>query len=249
MSLLDFQRALSELVMSPQFRRQVAAEPDAALAPFDLSERDRQRLARIAHDERIKAGTIIHRSFRLATLSNALPRTCRALGAEGVRELATAYWRDNLPRNYFYAQEAARFGAFALERLRSGETSYRYLPEVLLAELAILELGFGVPWSADPEPGLAPGMLLRLDPRCRIVRFDHDPDVLLPALKAGLPPDLPEGEHYLLVTSAGTAGSTFRQIETAQGRALCAIGEGAEADSELVAELIAAGYVRSAPIS
>ncbi len=252
MSLLDFQRALSELVMSPQFRRQVAAEPDAALAPFDLSERDRQRLATIAHDDRVKAGTIIHRSFRLATLSNTLPRTCRALGGEGVRELATAYWRDNLPRNYFYAQEAARFGAFALEHLRNGETRYRYLPEVLHAELAMLELGFGVPWSAEPDLGLAPGMPLRLDPRCRIVRFEHDPDVLLPALKAGLPPDLPEEEHYLLVASAGTAGTTLRQLGATEGRALHAIAAAAdgaelEPDPEMVSELIAAGYVRAVP--
>ncbi|HEY0782750.1 MAG TPA: hypothetical protein VGE98_09865, partial [Thermoanaerobaculia bacterium] len=174
MSLRGFQQALSELVMSPQFRRQVAAEPAAALAAYDLSPRESERLATIAHDERIKAGTIIHRSFRLATLSNTLPRTCRALGGEGVRELATAYWKDNLPRNYFYAQEAVRFARFALARLAESEVRYRYLPEVLLAELAMLELRAEEPWQPTPDPGaLVAGRAgrLALDPRCRVVRF------------------------------------------------------------------------------
>lgn len=239
MSLRGFQQALSELVMQPALRRRLAEGPDeetaAALAAYDLSERERRRLASLARDPGVKTGTTIHRSFRLSMLANALPRTCKALRPPELKELVYAYWREHLPRSYQYLPEARGFAEFALARVRAGALANPFAEEVLEAELAMISLARAPAWQPpEAEPGEAgEGSALRLHPLCRVVSFRHHPDALLAALAAGPPSgDLPEGEHYLLLLSAGEGKIDLRALGREQGRMLRACeGEGASVGS------------------
>ncbi|HVR99092.1 MAG TPA: hypothetical protein VMW27_20910 [Thermoanaerobaculia bacterium] len=250
MSLRGFQQALSELVMSPRFRSRVAEGPGEALAAYDLSDQERRRLESLAHDAGMKTGTLIHRSFRLSMLSNTLPRTCKVLGTQGLKELIDAYWRDHLPRNYVYAQEARRFAAFVLERLRAGEVANDYVEEVLETELALLALGEEPPWQLprDEPPAGPAGWTSRLHPSCRIVPFRHDPDRVLGTLAQGnVPADLPVGEFYLLLV--GRDGTVdLKPVSREQGRLLQAYDGGGgrvepgPAPPE-VGELVRTGYL------
>jgi hypothetical protein len=270
MSLGEFQRALSDLVMSPAFRDRVAAAPAAALAPFDLTARERARLQRVARDSGVKAGTLIHRSFRLSMLSNTLPRTCKVLGPEGLRDVVHAYWQENPPRTLFYVREARRFGDFALDRFRRGVFVNDFLPELLEAELDILllsRLDPSVPAMVPVElpvepPGDLAAAVPRLHPRCRVVRFRRDPEVVLAETGAGrIPGELPAGEHYLLLATAGGGDVLLRPIPVEWGRALLACdGETAVAAlaaddrfageppfTDVARELAAEGYLVFAP--
>jgi hypothetical protein len=233
MSLLGFQQALAELVMTPALRRRVAeggAGDGEALAAYDLSDRERRRLQALARDPGLRTGTTIHRSFRLSMLANVLPRTCKALAPQALRALVHAYWKENLPRSLEYVPEARRFAAYALARSRAGEVpDHPYLDEVLETELAILALAELPAWEPPTESGpeSAPGDgpeagALPSDPRRRVVPFRHDPDAVLQPLAAGEAPPagLPEGEHYLLLTARGGGRVNLRAVGRDEGRAL-----------------------------
>ncbi len=224
MSLLGFQQALAELVMTPALRRRVAQggeEIGEALAVYDLSDRERRRLQALAADPGLRTGTTIHRSFRLSMLANVLPRTCKALAPQALRVLVHAYWKENLPRSLEYVPEARRFAEYALARSRAGEVpDHPYLDEVLETELAILALAELPAWEQPTEP--APDDGRELAPRRRLVPFRHDPDAVLGPLAAGEAPPagLPEGEHYLLLTAGGGGRVNLRAVGRDEGRAL-----------------------------
>ena len=221
MSLLGFQQALSELVMTPALRRRIAeggAAVGDALAAYELSDRERRRLAALARDPGLKTGTTIHRSFRLSMLANALPRTCKVLAPQALRELVRVYWKEHLPRSLQYVPEARRFAEYARGRSRAGEIpDHPYLDEVLETELAILDLGELPAWEPAADALAADG-----DPRRRVVPFRHDPDAVLGPLAAGQAPPagLPEGEHYLLLTARGGGRVDLRALPCEEGRAL-----------------------------
>jgi len=254
MSLPEFQRALSEMVMSPGFRNRVAEDPGGALSAFDLSERELRRLEALARDARLKTGTILHRSTRLSMLSNTMPRTCRVLGPKGLKELTHAYWSEHPPYSAFFIQEGIRFGRFALDRLAEGQDLAR---AVLEAELAMLELteAEGV-WEEPRElpPPPASGVWVpRLHPLCRAVRFRHPPLAVFAELDAGrVPRDLPEGERILLLVLTAPKRVSLHDLPPDQGRALLA-ADGRTTAAELCRtrplevrafeEMLAAGYL------
>lgn len=258
MSLTVFQHVLSRLVTSPPFRAQVAESPAEALAPFDLTGRERGRLEVIARDAGLRTGTMIHRSFRLSMLTNTLPCTCKALGAEGVKEIVHAYWLDQPSRSLLYVQEGLRFGAWALPRLRQDD-GHPFLPEVLEAEVAMLELSRQELWQTPPPPSQETGdnlegLVPRLHPYLRVIRFRRDPDVVMSELAADrMPEGLPEGEHYLLVRSTTPGKVEFGQAPPEAGRVLLACaGEGPsgpfdEEGAEMVRELVEEGYLVLVP--
>jgi len=200
MSLPDFQRALSDLVMSPILRAQVAEDASAGLAAYDLSDREHRRLVALARDPGLRTGTLIHRASRLAMLSNTIPRTCRALGPRALKELVHAYWSENPPQSMLYVQEATRFADYVRARLAAGTFEHPFLREMLDTELAILTLA--------KEGGE------------RVIPFRHDPDAVLQRLDAGQPLDgLEEGEFYLQITALGSGKVAMKAIPAEQGRA------------------------------
>lgn len=255
MSLPAFQHALSRLVMSPPFRTQVVESPAEALADLDLTQRERERLEALARDSGLRTGTMIHRSFRLSMLTNTLPRTCKALGPEGIKETVHAYWLEQPSRSLLYVQEGLRFGAWALPRLRREGGGNPFLPEVLEAEIALLELARQELWETPPPEPPAPqeateGLIPRLHPYLRVIRFRRDPDLVLSELAADrMPEGLPEGEHYLLVRSTAPGKVEAGQAPPEAGRVLLACageeppGPFDEEGEELVRELVEEGFL------
>lgn len=240
MSLKSYQQILGDLVMDPGLRAAMAAEGETALAGFDLTPTERRRLVAMVGDPGpgLKATTVIHRAFRLSMLAYTLPMTCEALGPAGVKEITHAYWREHLPKNFYYVQEALRFARFARDHLAEKGEEHPLLPEVLEAEIRMLELGSTV-WTSVPAtlPDDEKAFIPRLPPGCCVLRFRRDPVAVLTALRAERQPgDLPEGEHYLLLTSLGPENIDLRGIDRDFGRALAACPEAASV-RELVERL------------
>lgn len=140
MSLLSFQQALSELVMSPEFCSKVKNDFEQALSAFDLTPLEHQRLAILATQPGLGIGTMIHRSLRLSVLVSTLPKTCTVLESQNFKEIMHEYWRTQLSRNFYYKQEATRFGEFIFAQLKQGKIQNEFLEEILRFELAELSL-------------------------------------------------------------------------------------------------------------
>lgn len=271
MSFVAFQQAMADLVMSPARRVEIHEDPAAGLAAFDLTAAERERLIALAADPGpgFRTATVIHRSFRLSMLANTLPLTCRALGAFGVRDVMQAYWEEHLPRNFYYAAEARRFGGFARAWFAREGFAHPLLPEVLEVEIALHDLAETAPWpgvegaagSAQVAAALAdPGAWsARLAAGCRLLRFRRDPAVVLAELRAGRPvPELPEGEHYLLLVARPDREVDHRALDSASGRllyacdgetSLAALAAAAVGDDvhRPIDALLATGYLELAP--
>jgi hypothetical protein len=225
MSLQDFQRALSDLVMSPGLRARVLEEPAAGLAGYELSDQEHRRLAALARDPGLRTGTVLHRASRLSMLSNTIPRTCRVLGGRGLKELVHAYWSEHPPQSMLYVQEAGRFADYAFARLDAGTFANPFLREVLEMELGTLLLSRAAGAWEPPagETGAEVPERPRLHPFCRLVTFRHDPDAVVQALDAGRPLDgLAEEEHFLLLSAAGGGRVACQKVPVEQGRVLAA---------------------------
>ncbi|HKH45900.1 MAG TPA: hypothetical protein VKM72_14655 [Thermoanaerobaculia bacterium] len=246
MSLQGFQQALTDLVMSPALRARVAEDPSACLAGYDLSDLERRRLEALARDPRVRTPTLLHRSFRLSMIANTLPRSCKALGPRGLRELTHAYWGEGPPRTMQFVKEALRFGGYALGRLRDGSFQHDFLEELLETEMAALTLDrSGAAWEAGERavPDDLAFRTPRLHPACRVIPWRHDPDAVLAALDAGRPLEgFEEGEHCLLLAAAGAGKLITKTFGTAERRALLA-ADGTRTVGDLCAELDLPGRV------
>ena len=232
MSLRAFQHALSELVMSRRFCAAVQSDPDAALAAYELDPRERGRLAAIARQPGVRIGAMIHRSFRLNAIAARLPLTCAALGRAGITHVIGGYLAEQPPGTLYYNRETARFGAYVLERAARGELAYPHLEDVLRLELALVELGDAPPLEplAAPDLPADPGArAARLDRQHRVLRFSHDPQVLLPALRARqMPQQVPAGDYWLLLSCPGGQSVQMALLDPRLG-ALLARCDGATA--------------------
>ncbi len=223
MSLLAFQQALAAMVAAPDARRRAAAG-DEHEWPSDLDARELLRLRALARDPGLRTGTLIHRSFRLSMLASSLPRSCKALGAQAIKTLTHAFWSVQPPRSLLYRREALRFAAYALPRLRAGEFASPWLPEVLEAEAAGLELLEQADMGLLARTPDAFESTPRLAPECRLVSFRHEPLAIMDGLAAGrLPEGLAEGEHYLLVRLATPGRVELLALDARDGRALGAL--------------------------
>lgn len=238
MSLLAFQQTLAALVASAEWRRRAAAG-DESDWPADLEPRERRRLRALALAPGLRTGAIIHRSFRLSMLSTSLPRTCKALGPQAIKALTHDFWRGHAPRSLLYRREALRFAAYALPRLRAGEFANAWLPEVLEAEAALLEL---LEWADEGRSAVAQSDGWRLAPGCRVVRFRAEPLGVLGALAEGrLPAESVAGEHYLLLRYEPPGRVELRPLTREHGRLLTTPGRAGETDA--LTELRAQGLL------
>lgn len=221
MSLQVFQHVLAEMVMSPSFRVAVQDNAEQALAAFQLAPHERQRLATIAHDPGVKIGTMIHRSFRVGMFANRLPRTCTALGKQGLQDILLEYWETHPPQTLFYAQEAARFASFVSTQIIQGKLSNPYVEAVLKLELGLIELasssGVLVQDALDIEH-ISLDTSVVTHPACRVIQFDHDPNILLQSLNAGEVPEMvPRGEYYILLRRSADGQMHTHQISSDLG--------------------------------
>jgi len=245
MSLLAFQLALADMTASHAFCARVAADPDAALADYELTPVERRRLAAAAGQPGMRVNCSLYRYNRIVTLVAVLPGTVHLL-ADEARAVADEFWAAHPPdRNM--RRESERFAAFIRAALESGRLASPYLREVVDYEMARYLL------AAAPRPGRlaepadvgdADGLVV-LHPLVRVAAFAHDPAVLLPHLAAKRPPpypDVPEGEHYLLLDRRDGAYRE-RPLDPRLARALIAAAAGEAATGCERDELFAAALL------
>lgn len=204
MSLLGFQLALADISASVEMCARVAADPDAALAGYELTPLERRRIEFAAGQKGMRVNVALYRYNRIITLVTVLPGTLHLLGGEG-RAVADEFWAQGGPdRNM--RREAQRFAAFVRRALDVGRLASPYLREVVDFEMARYEVAMAphpvllaqVAEAAErwPDGPLVP------HPLVRVASFSHDPDVLLSHVAYKRPPPYPdaaEGEFYLLL--------------------------------------------------
>jgi hypothetical protein len=195
-SLAAFQTALARLVLDPRWREEVHASGPSVL-PEGLSERERRRLGEAAAHPGLAVTATLVRSFRLGKIITLLPLTRRLLGDTVLAREARRFWAEQPPRTFYALDEALAFAATLLRRrLRNP-----FLEEVVGFERAMLELG-------RPRPA---GVRVRSE----VVRFRHDPRVVLGALSAGRRPPrrLPERRSALVASLAADGRLDWRAAE------------------------------------
>jgi len=108
---MAFQRAYADLAASPRLCLAVRADPVAALAPYDLEARERDRLARAVWQRGMDANCTLYRVTRITALNTVMPLTLKLLKPV-LRELLDAYWEDHPVHDVRFTHEAARFIAW-----------------------------------------------------------------------------------------------------------------------------------------
>ncbi|MBW4596692.1 MAG: hypothetical protein KME46_28275 [Brasilonema angustatum HA4187-MV1] len=227
MTLVGFQQALSELVMSSEFCLQVLTSPDLALGVFDLTPLEHQRLVFLARTPGLGIGRMLHRSFRLSMLVNLLPKTCTVLNTQNLNQVFNIYWQTQPPRNFYYQQEAVRFGEFLLAQLEQGTIQNEFLEEILRFEISVLSLMRFIPEQVvgnnSLKLGVSEDFFPHLNPQYRIVFFRHEPDSLLTTLNEGRVPESGlQGDYYLLLTMSSTNQLQIKPIGSRLGEILLA---------------------------
>lgn len=196
MSLLSFQKALTDLIASPQLCLQLRNDPQAVLLQYDLTNRERLRLRTVVYQRGMSVSCTLYRVNRITPVYTMLPYTCFLLGAQ-LMPVIEEFWAIDNRSDLQFKREISIFGEFLLQKLLSGELVNPYLREIVVMELAINELKF-LPRELlmennNEETGL--------HPLVRLVPFDHSPERLLTALANMQLPEQEEdtGEYWLML--------------------------------------------------
>jgi hypothetical protein len=200
-TLPAFQQALCDLIASPELCVAVRADGSEFFGRYDLSARERDRLHAIVWQRGMATSCTLYRSNRVTPIYTLLHYTCLVLG-DRLKETLDAYWAATELRDLQFKNEIERFASFLRERIATGALADAYVEEVLDFELAVNELRFA-PRRAIlgriRDAGAVPAPAAR--ELTRIVRFCHDPSVVLNALAEGrVPHGLPEQETVLLLS-------------------------------------------------
>jgi hypothetical protein len=210
MSLLAFQRAMADMAAQPALCRRLLDEGAAALAGYDLTPLEVQRLLSAADQRGMRMNCMLYRNGRLSPLVSQLPGTFHVLGFR-LREVAEAFWVENprVPRGV--PGEMRRFAAFLRRRMAQGALEDSLLAEVLDWEMETYELALLPPERtrqsvADAAARARPDAPLRPHPLVGVARFTREPFAVVRALaeKRPLPYDHAEpGEYHVLVDFRG----------------------------------------------
>jgi hypothetical protein len=242
-SLSGFQRALADMVAAPELAMAVRRRDSHALEPYDLSDRERRRLEAVALQPGMDVNCTLYRGNRLTPIVMLLPYTCFVLG-DRMKSIAERFWADS-HTDLQFRNEIEHFAAFVRELIRTGAIEEPLLEEILSFELAANELRFLPRRQIAQRPADACGSRLALHPLVRLVRFRHDPKVLLELLAAmaPLPYDLEEGDYPLLLV-AGAEELDVRRVDPRLARMLEALADdGLAIDPDDVQLLIEEGLV------
>lgn len=169
MSIAEFQRAFADLIASPE--RCVALRDGAedVLAGYDMTPRERKRLAAMVQDEAMSVNCSLYRVNRLIPVYSVLPHSCRLLGDRLMDEL-DAFWAASRHATLQYRWESWRFGLWLEERIAA-----RRLPGGPVEDAVRLEMAMFDVQSAQRGGNGS---------RHRVVLLRYDPDELLdPALE------------------------------------------------------------------
>jgi hypothetical protein len=227
-TLPAFQRALCDLIASPELCLAVRTDGSEFFSRYDLSARERDRLRDIVWQRGMATSCTLYRSNRVTPVYTLLHYTCLVLG-DRLKETLDAYWAATELHDLQFKNEVERFARFLRQRIARGALTDSYVEEVLDFEVAVNELRFA------PRRAILDGLRDRTgepiapDVRelMRVVRFRHDPSAVLNALAAGRVPHDLEEEETLLLLSVADGELTVHALD-------------ATADADLVARLTAA---------
>ena len=196
MTAVAYQRALCDLIASPGLCLEVRRCPDMALAPYDLTARERRRLEAIVRQPWMSVSCTLYRVNRLTPLATLLPMTCRLLGDRFVG-VAERFWARR-STDLQFRTETERFCDHLARELHEGRLDDRYLTEVVEFEVAANRLRF---LPRDPSEHDSPAIGLRIHPKVAVAVFHHDPALLLGALAEDRDPpqNLPDGRFPILL--------------------------------------------------
>jgi len=223
MTLSAFQHALCDLVASPQTCVLARDHAEKVFDKYDLTARERRRLIDVVYQQGMSTNCTLYRVNRITPIYTLLPNTSFLLGDELVK------WAD-----YFWAQqktdmqfksEVESFGELIKQHIQLGNIQNDFLEEILDFELAINSFRF-LP-KKDILNKLTRANMgsslteVRLHPLIKVIRFSHEPILLLSLLaSAQLPPaDTPKGEYYLLVDAAAS-DVVIKKIDPSLGQLL-----------------------------
>lgn len=213
MSLCGFQLALADLSGSEGLCRAVRLDPTGALSPYELTDRERRRLAAVVWQRGMSTTLTVQRSTRLTPLYTMLPLTIGLFGIH-LRAVVDAYWAEASRLEIRFDLEARRFADHLVPRLRGGVVPIAHdgarVADLLEIEVALETARLGIP---VPAPS---GAAWRLAPSLRIVSLSHAPLPLLAGATKN-PPDLsaaPAGRFTLVVEAAEPAPRLFAPPET-----------------------------------
>jgi hypothetical protein len=216
MSLTSFQRVLCDLIASPNLCLRLRADSDATLAHYDLSVRERKRLATVVWQRGMSTNCTLYRSNRITPIYTLLHYTCLSLGGQ-FGTLIDQFWEAKDYQDGQFKSEVERFGVFLRQRIAAGAVASPFAGELLAFELARNALEFSprkeVLRTLAHLPPLHADTPCRLHPLARLVHFRHDPAVLLGTAGRGTmpPPDLPVVEA-LVVLSVVDGALTIMQL-------------------------------------
>ena len=205
MSLTSFQRALCDLIASPDLCLALRKAPEATLARYELSARERKRLTEVVWQRGMSTNCTLYRSNRITPIYTMLNYTCLSLGGQ-FRTLVEQFWQAKEYQDGQFKSETERFGAFLRQRIADGAVSSPFAGELLEFELAKNALEFSSRKAVLRQlSSLKPPEVdtpCRLHPLARIVCFRHDPTALLGAAALGtMPsPDLPVRKVLVLLS-------------------------------------------------
>lgn len=186
MSLLSFQQALAALIASPELCVEARQQPDAAFAPYDLTDRERMRLATVVFQRGMSVNCTLYRVNRITPIYTLLPYTCLLLG-DRLMPLATAFWEACRQSDLQFRREIEGFTDYLEKQITTGNLQLLYLPEILRMETAINALKF-LPKQQNAAS------------RVRYIPFEHEPGPLLEALSAlRIPEEPPAMGNWLLI--------------------------------------------------
>ena len=200
MSLRDFQRALSDMTLDTRITAAVRRDGTKALRDYELTSLEQERLVAVARQPGMDLNCTLARGNRFAPIVEMFPLTCELL-RPWLRELLDELWDCHRPDNYQLSGEEDAFASLLEEKIERCELAHPYAEEVFRYESACLELARSLRYmSAEESSELGSESF-------RIVRFQHDPRILVRALENHkIPPvDMPEGEYRVRITLSGDA--------------------------------------------
>ena len=226
MTMEAFQRAMCDLVASPELCLALVQAPEEVLGRYDLSERDRRRLVEVVQQPGMFVNCSLYRANRLSPIYNLVPHTCFLLGDALVDE-ASEFWQGFRETRLQFHDEVKAFGKFLRRRLELGLLQNPMLAEVLEYELALNEFRYTPRLEVLARlelNGASESKPVQLHPLVRIILFRHEPKRLLEFLDERRPPpyDLADGEFWLLLDGKGEEVET-KLIDPVVGRLLKSI--------------------------
>jgi hypothetical protein len=233
MSMQGFQKALCDLVASPDLCILLRESPEEVLARYELTARDRRRLVDVVQQRGMAVNCSLYRANRLSPIYNLMPHTCFLLG-DALMDEATEFWKDFEETRIQFNEEVEKFGDFLRRRIELGLLQGTVLAEVLEYELALNELRYSqrleiLSHLQHREAAFDQSSRIGLHPLVRILLFIHEPGRLLQLLNERQPPpyELAEGEFWLLLDGKNEELESKR-IDPDLGRLLAAIEAGTE---------------------